>query len=103
SKIIGLNFTAQEIKNLLERLNFVTVSETDEELIVKVPSYRVDIEQEIDLIEEVARLYNYDNIESDFSSNINFGLSKMLPELSCPSERNQIRNYMSSRGFTEIL
>ncbi|NMC57895.1 MAG: hypothetical protein GYA51_00655, partial [Candidatus Methanofastidiosa archaeon] len=60
--IIGLNLEKDKIIDLLNALNFKVLSENDEQALFEVPSYKVDIKDEIDLIEEVARLYNYDNI-----------------------------------------
>ncbi|MCK8817110.1 phenylalanine--tRNA ligase subunit beta [Natroniella sulfidigena] len=60
-KLLGVDLTAEDIKDLLEKLNFEV--EGAEELTVKVPTYRVDINQKIDLVEEVARSYGYDQIE----------------------------------------
>ncbi|MCK8828073.1 phenylalanine--tRNA ligase subunit beta [Natroniella acetigena] len=60
-KLLGVELTSEEIKGLLEKLNFAV--EGEEELTVKIPTYRVDINQEIDLVEEIARSYGYDQIE----------------------------------------
>lgn len=102
-KIIGALLDDATITDLLTRLNFNIVSSDSTVLMLEVPAYRVDISMEIDLIEEIARLYNYDNIESDFSSQINFGLQRIVKELESPDLRNQLRKYYVSIGFTEIL
>ncbi|WP_408955836.1 phenylalanine--tRNA ligase subunit beta [Natroniella sp. ANB-PHB2] len=60
-KLLGVELRSEEVKNLLEKLNFIVKGK--EELNVKVPTYRVDINQEVDLIEEIARSYGYDQIE----------------------------------------
>ncbi|GAB6138272.1 phenylalanine--tRNA ligase subunit beta [Halanaerobaculum tunisiense] len=60
-KVLGVELAKIEIKTLLERLQF-TVEDLGKNLLVKVPTYRVDIDQEIDLIEEVARTYGYNEI-----------------------------------------
>lgn len=59
--VLGVDIPGEETKNLLTRLGFA-VQEAGRELLVNVPSYRVDINLEIDLIEEVARLHGYDRI-----------------------------------------
>ena len=48
----------------MTRLGFEITKETEDELTVKIPTYRHDVEREIDLIEEVARIYGYDKLDS---------------------------------------
>ncbi len=60
--ILGTNFTRDEIKQTLKDLSF-TVHDSDEDQLTAIPpSYRVDIKESIDLIEEVAQLSGYDKI-----------------------------------------
>ena len=61
--LLGTWISAAQIKEYLEGLGFPT-SEKENRLEVTVPSYRPDIELEADLIEEVARMYGYNNIGS---------------------------------------
>lgn len=61
--LLGTWISAAQIKEYLEGLGF-SVSEQENSLEVTVPSYRPDIELEADLIEEVARMYGYNNIGS---------------------------------------
>ena len=63
-KVLGLDLAKINIKTLLERLHF-TVEDKGKNLLVKVPSYRIDVTQEVDLIEEVARIYGYDNVNPE--------------------------------------
>jgi phenylalanyl-tRNA synthetase beta chain len=59
---LGTALAIDEYAQLFDRLNFTYSYDTDEILIVNVPSRRGDITLDVDLIEEVARLYGYDNI-----------------------------------------
>ncbi|MDD2586051.1 MAG: phenylalanine--tRNA ligase subunit beta [Syntrophomonadaceae bacterium] len=61
--LLGTEITPQEIKHYLRKLG-LQMSEVDGTFLVEIPSYRPDITMEVDLIEEVARLYGYDNIPS---------------------------------------
>jgi len=62
NSILGTNLTRSAITNILKELSF-TVDDTDEDTLTAVaPSFRVDIKESIDLIEEIARLFGYDNI-----------------------------------------
>lgn len=62
--LIGLDLTESEIKELLTRLNFEVKAEKPRVFEVKRPYWRLDINIEEDLIEEVARIYGYDKIPS---------------------------------------
>jgi phenylalanyl-tRNA synthetase beta chain len=61
NRVLGTNITVTEVKEIFERLQF-DVTEYQETITVTVPTRRGDIKIEEDLIEEVARLYGYDNI-----------------------------------------
>lgn len=58
---LGIEIDIEEIKNMLEALGFSVKIENDK-LKVEVPSFRTDVEYQADLIEEVARVYGYNNI-----------------------------------------
>jgi phenylalanyl-tRNA synthetase beta chain len=60
--LIGLNLSLSEVEAHLQRLNFKTEWDGEETLLVTVPTYRVDITSEVDLVEEVARMVGYENI-----------------------------------------
>src|SRR5215470_13126234 len=61
-RILGNDLKADEVLRILSRLGFETTPgrQENEEFEVTIPSWRLDIEREIDLIEEIARLYGYD-------------------------------------------
>lgn len=61
--VLGTDITAKEMGEILERLEFkVNGEETQSLLDVMVPTFRPDVSREIDLIEEIARIYGYDKI-----------------------------------------
>lgn len=60
--ILGLKLGLSEVEDVFRRLNFPIAWEGQIALKVTVPTYRNDVTSEIDLIEEVARIYGYDNI-----------------------------------------
>ncbi|MBN2478961.1 MAG: phenylalanine--tRNA ligase subunit beta [Parachlamydiales bacterium] len=63
-KIIGNIISLNEIINIFERLEFKIVKKSaEDEVLIEVPSYRNDISLEIDLIEEIARIYGYNNLQ----------------------------------------
>lgn len=101
--IIGVDINLDMITELLTRLQFRVYDRDDKEIFVEVPTHRVDIFEEIDLIEEVARLYNYDNIEPDYHSSTDISTDRIPENLSIPPMRRQLRNFLSNSGFMEII
>lgn len=101
--ILGVHLSIEQIKNILTALQFLILDENTDSITVQVPSYRVDIELEIDLIEEIARLYNYDNITPNMKTTIDASTSTLDKKLSVPPIRKEIRNYLVANGFHEIL
>jgi len=61
-RLLGLALGTDEISRLLGRLHFSATATTDERVTVQVPSFRGDVLEEADLVEEVARLHGYDKI-----------------------------------------
>ncbi len=62
SKMIGLKLSREEISELLERMGH-KVLEVGEKIVVRPPFYRVDIMDEVDLIDDVARAYGFNRME----------------------------------------
>lgn len=100
-EILGVNLDALEIKQLLSGLGLkcqLEVDRSDGALTVEIPAYRHDLEREIDLIEEVARLNGYDKIPTTMPA------SRMLAQ---PTGRQEyiarLRNLMVAAGFAEAI
>lgn len=102
NKIIGLEFDKEQVKSLLARIDINFTEEKNDTLYFNIPSFRVDdLQREIDLIEEVARIYGYSNIpDSDYDT-----LYYDTREYDEKSTKfiNELRNYLVSRGFKEII
>jgi len=102
-KIVGIKLTNEQIKEILTSLNFQLVNEDEESIELRIPNYRHDISEEIDLVEEVIRLYNYDKLEPQFFANISFDARPLPDGLRLPALRNKLREYLISNGYNESL
>ncbi len=99
NRILGISLNREQILNVLNRLMFTTKVIDDDKIKVNVPSFRKDIEREIDLIEEVARLHGYEKILKTIPS------SKVSVSVSTKSQvfEKEIRNILISLGLTEVI
>lgn len=98
NKLVGINLTTAQIETFLLRFKFETKRE-NEDLIVSVPPYRHDLTQEVDLIEEVARLYGYNNIPETLPAVAsNLQLPTPLQKL-----EKRLKDHMVSNGFSELI
>ncbi len=98
NKVLGTELQEEEIVNQLLRIGFQVISHNPI-LEVKVPSYRQDIKEEIDLIEEIARFFGYDNIPT-------LPLQKGIivePPLEEELIEKKIKNILTSFGLTEVV
>jgi phenylalanyl-tRNA synthetase beta chain len=62
-RILGEDLGDTEIVRILRRLGFTAIPDANSDYLVTVPSWRLDVEREIDLIEEIARLHGYDKFK----------------------------------------
>ncbi len=97
-QVLGLSLGAERIAGLFTGLALDFVRQGDD-FLVTPPSWRFDMEIEEDLIEEIARLYGYDNIPSDAPR----GPLKMQvqPEARRPAYR--VRQMLADRGYQEVV
>lgn len=102
-KIVGVKISEDEIKRMLEGIEIKFLRKEEDKLYFRIPEFRrEDIQREIDLVEETARLYGYSNIESDFRFNIDVS-SHIDYNDSYQKFINEIREYFIGRGFNEII
>lgn len=99
SRILGISLPLEEVASIFRRLQFSVESNEPGILHVVVPTFRVDIEREIDLIEEIARLNGYEKIPTT------------MPLVHTFSERpsrhqilvRRLRDLLVSQGLSEII
>jgi phenylalanyl-tRNA synthetase beta chain len=81
---------------MLARLGFEPVAERDGKLEVRVPSFRGDVEREIDLIEEIARVYGFDKIPVETTMPV-----RAVPDQRVDTAAARIREICAGLGFCE--
>lgn len=97
-RIIGIEIDGAEVEDILTRLG-LTVLRDNDNWSVTVPTYRFDIKIEVDLIEEIARIYGYNNIP-----NVPPVASlKMSKRKESQISIAKYRNLLVDRGFTEAI
>jgi phenylalanyl-tRNA synthetase beta chain len=99
-RLIGKKIPHGTIKRILENLEFKILKEDKQSLTVLVPSYRVDVTREADVIEEILRIYGYNNVEisEELHSSISYTDKPDLEKLV-----NVVSDYLTSNGFNEIM
>ncbi|HEX8014088.1 MAG TPA: phenylalanine--tRNA ligase subunit beta [Flavobacterium sp.] len=100
SKIIGQEIPKDTIKKILVSLDIKVNSVSDSGLGLTIPAYRVDVQREIDVIEEILRVYGYNNIE--FSKKFNATVSNS-PRTEDYKVQNVIASQLNSQGFHEMM
>jgi len=96
--ILGSRLTMDEIGSMLEQCYFKVEKQNDELLHVEIPSFRLDIEFDVDLIEEVGRIYGYHNIVPQPIT-----LYAPYQENRIHKNANILRDIMVGYGFIEVL
>ncbi|SFB88428.1 phenylalanyl-tRNA synthetase beta subunit [Marinospirillum celere] len=97
-QLLAIRLPDTEVTDILTRLG-LKVEDQGEAWRVQVPSYRFDISLEVDLIEEVARVYGYDNLPVKAPTAALFLQSKPEAEVSL----RQLRSTLVARGYQEAV
>ena len=99
--LIGKDIPVETVKSILESLEMEIVSETEEGLTIHVPVYRIDVQSDVDVIEDILRIYGYNNVE--FSENVKSNLSYKTATDRGYQLQNLISEQLCGSGFNEIL
>ena len=99
--LIGKVIPVETVKSILESLEMKIVSEAAEGLVIDVPVYRIDVQRDVDVIEDILRIYGYNNVE--FSDNVKSNLSYQTPTDRSYKLQNLISEQLCGCGFNEIL
>ncbi|CAL2081769.1 phenylalanine--tRNA ligase subunit beta [Tenacibaculum sp. 190524A02b] len=98
-RLIGQEIPKETIKNILASLDIKINSATEAGLGLTIPSYRVDVQREADIIEEILRVYGYNNIEFSHKLNtsISFDNNKEI------KVENVVAEQLTALGFNETM
>ena len=99
-RILGKKIHREQIKEILKSLEFTIISDTNEVLDLIVPAYRVDVTREIDVIEEIARIYGYNQIDIPEKFSFAYENKNAFDE---EFLENTIANQLKYNGFNEII
>jgi phenylalanyl-tRNA synthetase beta chain len=99
--LIGKEIEKETIKNILESLEIEIENETDLSLTLRIPTYRVDVLRDVDVIEEILRIYGYNNVE--ISDSLKSNLSYQTPTDRKHALQTLISEQLTASGFSEIM
>jgi len=100
SALIGKEIGKAELKKILASLNISVTGENEKSLQLQVPTYKVDVTREADVVEEVMRIYGYNNIETP--AKISASLS-FFPKKDPDALQTKISSFLASNGFFEMM
>lgn len=99
-RLLGKELGKDTIKNILLSLEMIIAHEDGDNLIIQVPPYRVDVKREADIIEDILRIYGFNNIEVPMQvhSTLSYIQNPDVYKL-----RNTTSDILSANGFNEIM
>lgn len=99
-RLIGKRIGNEKIKGILLSLEMKIVKETAEGLLLHVPPYRVDVRREADVIEDILRIYGFNNVEVSAKVNSTLSYSEKPDDFRL---KNLVADLLAGNGFNEIM
>ncbi|MBB78866.1 MAG: phenylalanine--tRNA ligase subunit beta [Crocinitomicaceae bacterium] len=100
NKLIGVNLSIQVVDDILENLGIKILSKNASEVKLEIPSYRIDVTREVDVIEEVLRIYGFNNIP--ILKKLNSSINKSI-KLNLEKVQHVVSEMLVGMGFSEII
>lgn len=100
NEIVGKKIELSVVKNILSSLEFKILSDENGVLKLQIPLFKTDVLREIDVVEEVLRIYGYNNIE--FGEGMKMAVNN-FPKPDVEKIQNVISDYLTSLGLYEVL
>ncbi len=98
--LIGKEIPAETVELILKGLEIKILKKTDTGYTLQVPAYRVDVQRDVDVIEDILRIYGYNNVEISASLRSNLSYS---PRPNSSALQRQISEQLTACGFNEIV
>jgi len=99
-RLIGEEISIDTIKNIVVSLDIKINNQTEMGLGLTIPAYRVDVTREADVIEEILRVYGYNNVNTAQKLNTSISYSE---KLSADTLQNLISDQLAAQGFYEMM
>jgi phenylalanyl-tRNA synthetase beta chain len=100
NRLIGHFIPSETVQNILASLDIKINNHTESGLNLTIPAYRVDVTREVDIIEEVLRVYGYNNV--DFSEKLNMSITSSQEQKNEHIQKT-ITTQLISQGFYETM
>lgn len=100
-RLIGKSLDRDLIKQILTSLDIEIQNETPEGFLASVAPYRVDVTREADIVEEILRIYGFDNIE--LSEHLSANFLSGFPLVDPDKQKLRIANILAGNGFNETM
>lgn len=101
NSLIGKEITPEVVDSILESLEIKPAGDAENTLILSVPTYRVDVTRDVDIIEDILRIYGYNNVE--IGESLKSNLSYQTPTDRSNELQNIISEQLTGAGFYEIM
>lgn len=101
NSLIGKNIPTDTVKSILKSLEIKITKETETELDLLVPTYRVDVQRPCDVVEDILRVYGYNNVEFDESVRSNLSYKSIVDVKN--DLQKLIAEQLTACGFNEIM
>jgi phenylalanyl-tRNA synthetase beta chain len=100
NKLIGEELDINLVKSIIKNLEIKIIEENDDSLSLLVPPYRTDVRREVDVIEEVLRIYGFNSIKINNKLNASIDSSSVITSYKL---KNIISNLLVFNGFNEVM
>lgn len=101
SRLVGKTLDKGLVKTILAALEMEIEKETDDVLTLRIPTYRVDVTRPCDVVEDILRIYGYNNVE--FDETLHASLSYRQPTDDANQLQNLVSEQLTAAGYHEIM